>query len=378
MSVNRQRLRLSDRTAAKDFLSLWFFSLLATMPCTAMAAELLHMHGGGDVSARFQLQQSCQVIAYGVDAHWCHPANLAQNTDNLAQGEFAVRADEAGIGVANKAATRKPTKADIAKLFTEKSFTAVSGYGRVETIVKNIAISYTPIHVIAAYRVNNPALPEIALLAVEQSITRATGGFKVIAWRLFEEDFHLDFGTSIYWFERKTTKVEDQLINIAINQSSQVGELDQISGVDSDVGITLRNGHLWLPDFGLRVDRLNHARGRQKSEAKIQVDQYYKRRSLASLGKNFKLHLGTFGVESSLPFNDAFRQADNYQTSLGLQYGLGGLKAFISVSPMMESFGFAFQGPFYLVGIQYSDEKQPNDLQLKRYRMTYVYTKIQI
>jgi hypothetical protein len=357
---------------------LIFLFLFTLKSNTAISAELLHMHGDGETFAKFQLQQSCQIIATGVDAHWCNPANLSQNTARVGQAEFGVRADEEGLGVANKTATRKPSKADIENLFRKKNFSAVSGYGRVETILGKFSVSYTPIHLVAAYRVYNPALPEIALLSMEQSVIRADVGSRLRDFDVWGQQFTIDVGSSIYWFDRSVLRVEDQLINISINQDPKIGSREKYSGVDADAGIIIRNNHVWLPEIGLRIDRLLNTDAKQYSLSKIDLTQLLTRRSLASVGKVFDLHLGSIGVESSMFFRDAFQAVDIYQTSLGLQYSLGSLRAFISASPMMESFGFAFQGPFYLLGIQYTDEKQANELQVKRQRMTYVYAKVQI
>ncbi len=359
-----------------SFCRLPVLFLLAEM--VASAGELRHVHGDRETFSKFQLQQSCQIIARGIDAHWCNPANLSENSERMAQFEIGVRADEEGLSIAQKTAVRRPTKVDVEKLFSKKNFSAVSGYGRVETVVGKVSVSYTPAHVIAAYRINNPALPEIALMSMEQSIIRADAGTRIAQTEAFGNEFVFDVGGSIYWFDRSLLSVEDQLINISIDQSSKIGSRKDYSGVDSDAGLVVRNDHDWLPELALRVERLHHGFSYQRQPAKIDLRDFLSRRSYVGVGKVFNLNLGSLGVESNLPFWDFYREFKPYQASLGIQYSLGGLRAFTSASPVMESFGFAFQGPFYLAGIQYTDEKQSNDLQLKRQRMTYVYAKIQI
>ncbi len=374
-SFNNNVLRSSEiPTSLNLFLSAIIFAIVTTVS----AGELRHVHGDRETFSKFQLQQSCQIIALGVDGHWCNPANLSKNSERMAQVEVGVRADEEGLAIVQKTAARRPTKLDIEKLFSKKNFSAVSGYGRIETIVGEFSVSYTPAHVIAAYRINNPALPEIALTSMEQSIVRVDAGTRLGQAEAFGKTFLFDIGGSLYWFDRSILNVEDQLINISINQSSKIGLQMDYSGLDTDAGLVIRNDHDWLPDIALRMDRLSHPASTSDSAGKIDLNDFLSRRSYASFGKIFSLNLGSLGIESNVAFQDLYGELKLYQTSLGTQYFLGGLRAFVSASPVMESFGFAFQGPFYLAGIQYTDEKQPNELQLKRQRMTYVYAKIQI
>jgi hypothetical protein len=360
--------RLVNLTATTMAVAAW----------EAGASDLAHLHGDGENSNRFQLQGACQIIATGVDAHWCNPANLAENDLTMAQFEAGVRADEEGAALAGSILSQRPKKSDVEKLFKRRNFAAVSAYGRLETIFNRYSISYTPSHIIAAYRVNNPALPEIFLVGFQESVLRVESG-----WRVFETSeesgrYTLDLGASLYSFNREYVVVEDQLINLAINRDSKIGDIQSTRGADADVGAVLKTQTSWLPDLGLKILRIGRRDDPRQAGKKLSISRYTTTQSQLSLGKTKALKRGALGLEVSTVQNGYFKKFDIFRTGAGIQYRLGGLTVYCSGSPLMESFGFSFDGPVYVVGIQYTNEKQSNDIQLDRQRMTYVYAKIQL
>jgi hypothetical protein len=272
----------------------------------------------------------------------------------------------------------KPRKSDLIRLFSEKDYSALGGYARLEATYSHVSVSYTPFHLIGAYRVSNPSLPEVSFAGLRQSVWRVTSGLEVgrISVPILGV-YRVAVGGALYRFDRDYRHMDTELVRFLVDESDRIIVKEHQVGVDSDVGLTLVSQE-FRPHLGVLVERLHHAAGRDQASDRIDLRPWIRRRSALSVGQDFALPLGTLGIEGQVCWQDLFDVWDQSRSPVALQYSLGRLRAYLSVSAWMSSFGFAFLAPFYQIGVQYTDEKQPNQIKIDREKMTYVFTSIRI
>ena len=347
-------------------------------PLSVKAAVLNHVMRDNDSMTRFQLQGACQTIAEVQDPHWCQPARASEIKTSSLSLAASLRADEKGYQTVRSIMLEPLKKDALITLFSEKEFSALGVLARLEANYSRVSLSYTPLHLVGAYHVSNPSLPEVAFAGLRQSVWRLTSGHEFGQFQVPRLGaYRLKVGVSVYRFDREYRSMDTELVRFIVDDADRIIHKTSQVGLDADLGLTLMSQDSG-PHLGILVERLHHAEARGSTSYKIDLTPWMRRRSALSIGQDFPMPLGILGLEGQFLWDGLFSAWDRYRSPLALQYSLGRLKAFLSASSLMSSFGFAFLGPYYQIGIQYTDEKQPNQIKLDREKMTYVFTSIRI
>lgn len=317
-----------------------------------------------------QTQYACGTYLLQPSPHWCNPALFAFADDATIKADLAISADQDAYDTTNRFLNQPITKAFVEDLFKKKDFQSFSGLARLEALSPYLSFSYVPMYVVGAYQIFNPNLPEVSAAAARESQARVTSGRRIVefsGWSLYG-------GASLFLFDRKVYYVHANALELAVKDIGQFVETDHQTGVNADAGLFLKPNADGLPSFSLVGENLFLAQRRPIDNDRIlDLDPQFRRRMRVETGYTLVHATGTYFLGAQAPFWDAFREFDRYGASLAFAYGIGRLRAFTSFSPLMATFGFIFMSTFYHVGIEYTDDKQDNSLELQRHKDVYLF-----
>lgn len=312
-----------------------------------------------------QMQHACGVYTLQPSPHWCNPALFSLAEDSPIKGEMAVNADQNAYEMTDKLVNQPVDKPFIESLFKENNFQSFSGLGRLEALSSVLSFSYTPAFVVGAYKLSNPNLPEVSASAVKESNFRFTSGLKLTnVW-----GWSLNVGGNFEYYDRQFYYIDASALELIGRSIEDLLDEEHKLGVDGDVGFVLIDDSAvpFAPSFALVGENLFDAQlSPVGKDRPLSIEPIFRRRMRIHTGYTFTQKSGSYSVNLQLPFWDYFADLDRLGSSFGLVYGIGRLRVFTSFSALMSSFGFNFMGSYYHVGIQYTNEKQDNSLELKR------------
>lgn len=364
-------MKTDCKTVHSPFLSLGLSLLLCCVAPRANAAFIRHALTSSDSVATAQTQGACETYTNGDGRHWCNFGLFPKNTEREFRADILLRADETEARSTQNVAARKVTKDQVEKLFSDRSFRSYSTLARIEGQNDYFTLSYVPLHLIGAYEVTNPSLPEINLSGVQEEVFRLGSGITLPT--LWPDFYQFSVGTSVYRFQRKFYYLEANSLELLVRPFDELLDTEVEAGWDASVGVAAQSQIKWLPSVGLRVDDLFRPEENADNERLLAIKPYFRRRSSIGFSYALENEFGRYHLGLSLPFTGTYSHFRNLDSVLSFIYGIGNLQAFVSYSGYMSSFGFHFKASYYQVGIQYTDEKQDNALELARQKNVYLF-----
>ena len=264
----------------------------------------------------------------------------------------------------------------ITRLFESNDFETASGLASLKVSWKNISLAYIPVHFMGAYKLINPTLPELYVGVISQSLL----DFSYRSILFLSRDYgELLMVTSLQSFSREYISASSDLITNSISKFKERVRREEYNGIQGDLGISWLSKIKWLPTTTLQLRQIGKSTSCRTCEHRqIEYDQSLEPVQSLHFSWSMNHNLGRSFFGSRLPFRDNLQTYDALDSSFTLGYKLNHLVMMSSFSPLMWSFGFIFEPGSYQLGIQYSDEKQDNQLELARQRQTYVYTTYKI
>jgi hypothetical protein len=307
-----------------------------------------------------QMQSACATLI-NQTSHFCNAGLFGPTEREGFNLDLLFKAEKKAYEVADNLLFKSLDQKYLESLFKDHDFLLYSGTARIEVLYKYFSLSYTPIHAIAALKVANPSLPELAFTGVKQSVYRLTSGY---AYKDVGPLKEFGVGASVFHYSRTIVHADTNILEIAVEPLEKIVKKKDEHGFDADVGAALKPHNAYLPDVGILVE--NVASEQPTNTERLDIVPYLRRKSSIGLGYTLEHETGKYHLGLNLPFWGLYERFDRLSTSVALAYTVAYLQAFTSFSPYANSFGFLFSSLFYKVGIQYSNEKQHNVVQLKR------------
>ena len=289
------------------------------------------------------------------------------------QLDLQVKADEKVYDIINRFMEKNVNKEFLDRLFREDNFHSISGGGRIRAVYSKTSLTYVPFHLVGAFKLTNPSLPEIHVAGVQQSTVRLSQTFVFKKWpgAVYGELFA---APSIYYFKRNFVFADLDLLTASVQKVDDLIEKKKDQGVDGDVAMAIFSKRWYLPYFSLRIENVSKQQPCETCKKRFfDIERYFFARTIVGTGFTIPHPIGESALGAALPFWGTFSEFDKYQTALMYSYSISKLSSFVSASPLMTSFGFIFGADHYRVGIQYTDEKQDNSIQIKRQKHAYVF-----
>ena len=346
-------------------------ALLTGSESGANGAVLRHTLEANDSPFDVETQHACLTYVNQPSPHWCNPALFPFTKEAAIKGDIALNADRDAYDTTDRFLNEPIDKEFVEELFREKDFQSFSGATRLEAVSSYLSFSYIPVYVVGAYQLSNPNLPEVAAAGSRESQVRMTSGRTIATLGPYQ----VHAGASIAAFDRMVYYVQANALELVVKDIDDLLEVDRQRGANLDAGLALTAAEGPLPNVSLVGENLFLSQEDERGERRLlDLEPLYRRRLRLGVGKTWMHDTGSYFLGLHLPFWDAAQSFDRYGASVAFIYGIGRLRAFTSFSPLMIAFGFLFMGEHYHVGIQYTDDKQDNSLDLRRHRNTYLFT----
>lgn len=348
-----------------------FILLTTTLSTSAFSAPLKHAILDSDSAVSFQTQHVCHSIAQQDQNLACIPATYLEEPNGKIGVNTMVKANEKAYHIVSRFTDHDVSKEFVESLFEEDNFQSASGTLKAEAIYSSTAITYTPLHVAGALKVSNPSLPQVTVAGFSQSIFRVTQNF------LGNPDFISNWGAifftfSPFYYSRTSVYLDTDLYSLSVLKVKDLIEKEKKNGVDGDAGFAIIPAKPWVPGISLRVNNVS-TNPNSTSDNKITLDNINGRSSEISISSSVNHKIGKSLFGSSMQFRDVYGKYDKDALAVSYTFQLTHLGTFLSASQDMTSFGFIFHSKAYLLGIQYTNETQDEDLTIRQQKQAYVY-----
>jgi len=349
-----------------------FVCIMLLVWTQAKALPVRHLILDTDSASSIQLQGACSGADGFVGSHHCNPALSGKVLGYRLVADVIAKLNEQAFNLTNRILFEKMTKEYLQDLFEENDFQSFAALLRLESIYENFSLTYVPVHAVAAFKVANPNLPEISAGAMRQSLFRVQSSAALT-------DKNPVFGTvrigaSVFYRDISRYEVNTDVLGVALEDENNFVKEESSSEPDMDFGMIWLPAASYLPTIGLVVRNSfgENACGHCESPT-ISVRHMTQTRSKVDAGYSINSRAGQFYLGLAQPFAGIMQTIDSSGHSIAIGHRLGHLQSFVSGSPMMQSFGFLFDYENYMVGIQYTNEKQENAIQLERQKDVYLY-----
>ncbi|RZA25818.1 MAG: hypothetical protein EOP10_05695 [Proteobacteria bacterium] len=280
------------------------------------------------------------------------------------------KADEQGLKIANRVNNKDLDQEFISDLFREDNFHDASGLVEAKAIYQNLSLSLIPLHVSGAYKVNNPSLPEVHLVATNS----ARIGASYIWLPKISNAFHFLLSPTVFHMSTALRYGDFTALDTATTTFKNLIKVRKVQGVDADLALGVVSKIWWVPSLTLRGQNLFQTRSCLIcKESFFEVDDVYLPQTSGTLSWSIRHAIGDsiFGI--ALPYGGIFEELNEDNLSYSYSYRLSRLQSFVAFSPLKSSFGFLLNTGHYQLGIQYAYEIQSQAISRSKIKQAYVF-----
>jgi len=350
----------------------WLFVFMLT-PISAYSAILRHNILENHSADTTQSQGLCQSFKSTTKRLICLPLPYAPQKTGQIQINLGLKANEDAIELIRRANDRDVDKDYLDRLFKDSNFQSASGSTNVLAAYRNTGLSYTPLQFAGAFKLVNPSLPFVHLKSVNQSVFRLSHYFIFDNW-IGNDYGEIIFAPSVFYYRRFWVKGDFDLLSITGKKVDKLIKKTKKTGQDADASISLLSKHWFLPGVTLKVSNIAAGTDCETCDSDFfNLESHYLTNSSISSYFSVSHPIGQSLLGASMPFWGVYEDLDVLKIAGSYIFRLSKLHSFVSMSPLMRSFGFMFEAENYRVGIQYTNEKQDNSFQLQRVDQTYVF-----
>jgi hypothetical protein len=287
-----------------------------------------------------------------------------------------IKAEEESYKIVKKFSEKDIDQLFLDRLFKTDNFQFASGSAKIQAIYRMTSLTFTPVNFAGAFKLINPSLPEIHVAGFSQRVLRLEQNF------YFQNvvrggDFLIS--PSAYFADRSFFLSDfDALDGVGVQPKSLV-KTRKVKHTDIDGSLAWFWRREWLPSLSVKFENLLSDDSCPECAIHfIDVEQDFLRTTRLTASSFVKHPIGRSLLAISVPYHGFLSSQDPLKQSVSYVFQLSQLNSFISFSPRNYSFGFLFASDIYRVGLQYSDEKQENSLDIERQKRTNVFASFSI
>ncbi len=353
-----------------------FFLLLgfSVSPTSVWAAKLRHQIQIYDSPSSLQTQGLCHAFSDRKEGVSCLPlGNDLPESGSISVGAL-VKANEDGLRIAERIQDKDIDQAFINTLFREESFNDASGYVIASATYRGFQLSLIPLYVSAAYKVNNPSLPDIHLYGLQKSqISLSYTMMQNIGY------YDLLLAPKVYHSAMTLRYGDFTALDTATTSIKSLIKTKKKTGVDGDLAFGLLSRVSFLPSLVVKTyNILSTEECFLCEETFFETEDKILRHSSVSLSWSIDHSIGDsiFGVH--IPELGLFEEAVPEEVAGTYSYRLSRLHAFLSYSEINSSFGFLLNAGLYQLGVQYTHETQAKAISRKTLKQTYIFASLDL
>jgi len=354
------------------------FTFLCFVSSAIYAAELLHAIKASDTVDSRQTGSMCGILEMRPSRLICAGSRHLDEPQGKLGLEALAKINDKSLNISQKLLSNGIDKAFMDSLFSENNFQSASGLISLNAHFGKTKVSYTPFHVIGAFKLINPSLPEIHASAAIESVFKIS---QLFYWDDLFITHSLLVNAEPYYYNREFKSIDVDILEAStLKKPKDIIKSTDTKGADLDLGMTFVSKKSWIPSVSVNFENL----AQDKVEcpkcdlALMDLSNYFETSAEVSASISVLHPYGASVIGGFLPFRGIFKRAEQLLAGGSYAYVIRLLKIYGYATPMSRGFGFKFSSDLYNLSIQYTDEKQENLLQIDREQHVYLFTEFAI
>lgn len=351
---------------------VWLLSCLFSSKSAAV--ELRHQINERDNQLSLMTARACRGFEVSTSRILCLPESNVFNPAGSLQSSILLKMDQDALETLQKAYAEDFDEAFIDQLFKEDNFLDVSGLFRISVLWANLDFSFTPIQFQGAYKLSNPALPELDLAILRQSLLSLTSKFLWVLPGRKTGEFFMSLG--VHSYDREFVNIQTDILTNSANSVSNQTKNEVNRGIYGSANFAFFSRRAWIPSLSLGFERIgNRVACQACGEQLIDLRGNLQPEVSLTASSYVNLPFGKMIYGGRLPYRlGADNDQEGQEASGFLGYHLSHFLVTGQLSPYSWGFGFLFRPSHYEFGLSYTSEKQDNQFKTARTRQSYVYT----
>ncbi len=351
----------------------WFTGfLLGTCLGTyaGVAVELRHVIASGDNADSWQSQRHCYKVYGDGNRLLCLPTTTYKVATGQIGFEGSFNSNEDAFITASRISDRSIDREFLDGLFEKNNFLTFSGITRFSAIYGETTFALVPYYFAAGFKISNPSLPEVNFAAISSShlflshnfISNISKTYQIVTMP----------GLTVGSKEAKTGDFD--VLELAAKKSEDVIISEKWVERAGSLAVSILSKKPFLPTLSLRVNQITSSDPCKACRiGGVTIAEEIAPHASASLGGFAPVGFGLLWLGVTGKYSGLAKKFNDKASAFSAIYKIGFLDSHFSIAPSIVSFGFMFDANLYRIGIQYSDEKQSNELQIARKKHSYVH-----
>jgi hypothetical protein len=334
------------------------------------AVELRHVIASGDNSDSWQSQRHCYKVYGDSKRLLCLPTSTYKVVTGQIGFDSGFNSNEDAFITASKVSNRSIDREFLESLFEKNNFLSFSGITRLSAVYGETTFALVPYYFAAGFKISNPSLPEVNFAAISSSHLFISHNFI----HNFSKTYQL-VAMPGFTIGSKDAKTGDfDVLELAAKKSEEVIISEKWVERAGSVAISLLSKQPYFPTLSIRANQITSSDPCQACRSGgITIAEEIAPHVAASLGGFAPVGFGLLWIGATGKYNGLSKTFNDKASGLSALYKIGFLDSFFSIAPSIVSFGFMFDANLYRIGIQYTDEKQSNELQIARKKHSYIH-----
>lgn len=350
--------------------AIFVLAIVASISDFAFAVPLRHSLASLDNIDSWQSQRQCYKVLSKNRRLYCLPVGTLRVESGQIVFDGSFNSNEEAYTILSRFLDKDIDRPFLEGLFDDSNFQTFSGLVRFSAIYGETTFALVPYHIAAGFKVGNPSLPEVNFAAVTSSHLMISHNFLVDGVGAYS----LLLAPTVT-IGSKESKVGDfDVLELAAKKTEDVIRSERWTERAGSFSVGVISRRAFFPSLTIRGNNLVASKGCNYCRVShITIDDEVAPYTIATLGSYIPLDFGLLWLGVDGKYGGIEPKFNQYGSNALALYRLGYLDSFLSFSPAMVSFGFVFDSELYRVGIQYTDEKQSNELQIARKKYSYIH-----
>jgi len=336
-----------------------------TLASNVYASVVRHLPSDTDDDYSMQSQNSCMNWSLNARSSACVLSDSIERKPYGLFVETIAKTREDAIETSGKLLNERLSKSTIEQLFAKDDFLSLGVLARLGAVYENTEFHYIPVHVLAASRIVNPALPELQISTRSSEIWRVAQ--KLRDTQVFAHPLFVDAAVAFAYKRIKQNQFAASLLDLAAGDVDEFSQKRAENIFTMDAWFRLRHQHALLPFVSMTFANITF----DSSAAQSEYLQFHKEDQTYSY-LDFGRTISRWPVDASCSLRPYFvgilKKFAPLETAYACAIRVEQVETFLSFSSYAATLGFVFSAESFRAGVQYRNEKQDNDVKLKRWR----------
>jgi hypothetical protein len=338
--------------------------LISLVSSNLFAAEVRHLPTDQDDDISLMTQGNCLTRSHLFQSSGCRVAGTDAANNYGLYTDLLLKSREDAFETSVRLLNQKLSRSTIERLFARDDFLSFGALVRLGAGFGNTRLEYIPIHILAASRITNPSLPELQYSIANSQVWRLSHLETIEYTSLGLQRINLAADASYH--ETNIRRFSGNLIDLAAADIEDFSSNAELADGGLNLVARFEAASSYIPDLGIKLSQIG-SNQKVKDSKHLEFEDLRGANSRIEIGKNtyrWPLHIHAAVAQ---PFKGYFTEYSGLDMIGSLSLRLEEVELIASFGAWARSFGFIFSGSSFRAGVQYRNEKQSNEIKLRRY-----------